>query len=119
MAGAPDITAFFDEATNSVSYLVADPATRAAVVVDPVLDFDPASGIVSTGSADAILQRASDQGLAIEWVLETHAHADHLSAASYLKSKAGAQTAVGRGILDVQRTFAPIVDAADVQPDGG
>jgi len=117
-AGA-QITAFFDEATNSVSYLVADPATRAAVVVDPVLDFDPASGIVSTGSADAILQRASDQGLAIEWVLETHAHADHLSAAAYLKSKAGAQTAVGRGILDVQRTFAPIVDAADVQPDGG
>src|SRR6185369_7658757 len=61
----------------------------------------------------------SDQGLAIEWALETHAHADHLSAAAYLKSKTGAQTAVGRGILDVQRTFAPIVDATDVQPDDG
>ena len=81
MAGAPDITAFFDEATNSVSYLVADPATRAAAIIDPILDFDAASGAIATRSADKILAAAAERGSTIQWVFETHAHADHLSAA--------------------------------------
>jgi len=114
MAGAPDITAFFDEATNSVSYLVADPATRAAAVIDPVLDFDAASGTIATRSADKILAAAAGQGLTIHWVLETHAHADHLSAASVIRERAGAKVAVGAGIAEVQRVFAPLLSVDDV-----
>lgn len=113
------ISAFFDEATNSVSYLVADPASKTAAVIDPVLDFDPASGRVSSGSADAILQAAKEGGLTIAWLLETHAHADHLSAANHIKSRTGARTAIGAGIREVQRVFAPLVEAEDVKPDGG
>ena len=113
------ISAFFDEATNSVSYLVADPASATAAIIDPVLDFDPASGRVSSGSADAILQAAEEAGLTIDWVLETHAHADHLSAANHIKSHTGARTAIGAGIREVQRVFAPLVEAEDVKPDGG
>src|SRR4029079_15343875 len=114
MAGAPDITAFFDEATNSVSYLVADPATRAAAIIDPVLDFDAASGTIATRSADKILAAAAEQGLAIHWVLETHAHADHLSAASAIRERTGAKVAVGAGIAEVQRVFAPLLSVDDV-----
>ena len=80
----PRIAAFFDEPTNTVSYLVSDPATGRAAVIDPVLDFDLASGEADVRSADAILAAASEGGLAIDWVLETHAHADHLSAAPYI-----------------------------------
>jgi len=114
MAGAPDITAFFDEATNSVSYLVADPATRAAAIIDPVLDFDAASGTIATGSADQILAAAAEQGLTIHWVLETHAHADHLSAASLIRERTGAKVAVGAGIAEVQRVFAPLLSVDDL-----
>jgi glyoxylase-like metal-dependent hydrolase (beta-lactamase superfamily II) len=81
MFGTPWIQAFFDEPTNTVSYLVADPQTRRAAVVDPVLDYDHASGKGSTKSADVILKAAEKDGLTIDWVLETHAHADHLSGA--------------------------------------
>ena len=105
MAGAPEITAFFDEATNSVSYLVADPETKVAVVIDAVLDFDPASGWISTESAGRMLAAAKDQDVRIEWILETHAHADHLSAAAFLKERSGAKIGIGRGIREVQRTF--------------
>jgi len=114
MAGAPDITAFFDEATNSVSYLVADPATRAAAVIDPVLDFDAASGTIATRSADKILAAAAERGLTIHWVLETHAHADHLSAASVIRERTGAKVAVGAGIAEVQRVFAPLLSVDDL-----
>src|SRR5688572_14376230 len=79
-AATPDIEAFFDETTNSVSYLVADPTSRAAAVIDALLDFDVASGRIRTASADRILSVAGDKGLDIQWVLETHVHADHLSA---------------------------------------
>ena len=82
MGPAPEITAFFHEPTNTVSYLVADPANEVAAVIDPVLDFDLASGEVGTASTDALLAVAAEQGFDIRWVLETHAHADHLSAAS-------------------------------------
>ena len=109
MAGAPEITAFFDEATNSVSYLVADPATRVAAVIDPVLDFDAASGTIATRSAAAIFAAALEQGLSVAWVLETHAHADHLSAASLIRERTGAKVGIGAGIAEVQRTFAPML----------
>ena len=112
--GAPSITAFFDEATNSVSYLVADPATNAAAIIDPVLDFDPASGKVATRSADRILAAAAEQGLRIEWVLETHVHADHLSAAAKIRERTGAKVGIGRGIADVQAVFGPMLGANDL-----
>ena len=106
MGSAPDITAFFHEPTNTVSYVVADPATRAAAVIDPVLDFDLASGEIGTGSTDALLAVAAEQDLEIRWVLETHAHADHLSAASVIKARTGAGIAIGEGISAVRESFA-------------
>ncbi len=115
----PDIEAFFDEATNSVSYLVADPTSRAAAVIDALLDFDVASGRIRTASADRILSAAEDKQFDIQWILETHVHADHLSAGSYIRLRTGARMAVGRGIVEVQRTFAPIVGAEDLRLDGG
>jgi len=114
MGPGPDIAAFFDEATNSVSYLVSDPATRAAAVIDPVLDFDAASGTIATHSAERILLAAAEQGLRIEWVLETHVHADHLSAAAVIRERTGAKVGIGRGIHDVQAVFGPMFGARDV-----
>jgi glyoxylase-like metal-dependent hydrolase (beta-lactamase superfamily II) len=90
MNAQPQIQAFFDEATNTVTYLVADPATGRAAVIDPVLDYDHRSGRAAVTSAERILEVAAQQGLHIEWILETHAHADHLSAATYLRSRTGA-----------------------------
>jgi glyoxylase-like metal-dependent hydrolase (beta-lactamase superfamily II) len=116
MAAAPDITAFFDEATNSVSYLVADPAGRTAAVIDPVLDFDAASGTLQTRSADRILDAAAQGALTIDWVLETHAHADHLSAASLIRERTGAKVGIGAGIGEVQRVFAPLLGVDDLSP---
>ena len=118
MNRVPAIDAFFDEATNSVSYLVSDPKSGAAAVIDAVLDFDPGSGDVSTEGADAILAKAAERGLTIEWLLETHAHADHLSAASYLRGRTGAKLAIGSGIREVQRVFGSLLQADDVGPDG-
>ncbi|MEI2384133.1 MBL fold metallo-hydrolase [Breoghania sp. JC706] len=115
---APDIQAFFDEPTNTVSYLVADPETRKAAVIDPVLDYDHKSGKASTKSADAILNAASERGLSIVWVLETHAHADHLSGAPYIKLKTGAPVAIGERIREVQKIFRPVFNAEDVSGDG-
>jgi glyoxylase-like metal-dependent hydrolase (beta-lactamase superfamily II) len=116
MAAAPDITAFFDEATNSVSYLVADPAGRTAAVIDPVLDFDAASGAITARSADRILDAAAEHALSIAWVLETHAHADHLSAASLIRERTGAKVGIGAGIGEVQRVFAPLLGVDDLSP---
>ena len=114
MAAAPDIIAFFDEATNSVSYLVSDSASRTAAIIDPVLDFDAASGRVETRSADKILSAAENGGLTIAWVLETHAHADHLSAAALIRERTGAKVGIGVGILEVQRVFAPMLQVDDL-----
>lgn len=114
----PDIKAFFDPATFTVSYLVADPASRKAAVIDPVLDFDPKSGRTSTQSADAILADAQQRGFEIEWILETHAHADHLSAGAYLKEKTGAKIAIGEHITQVQAVFRGIFNAKDIATDG-
>src|SRR3954452_3577105 len=97
-----EISAFFDPATDSVSYLVSDPASQAAVVIDPVLDFEPGASRIDTHSADAILAPAADGGLRIQWVLETHPHADHLSAADYSRRRTGAKVGVGADIGEVQ-----------------
>jgi len=118
MTSSPHIQAFFDEATYSISYLVSDPATRRAAVIDPVLDYDHASGRASTQSADRMLQAAGDAGLSIEWVLETHAHADHLSAAPHIKQHTGAQVAIGEHIRDVQAIFRSVFNLDDVSGDG-
>src|SRR5512134_1874522 len=115
---APQIRAFFDQPTNTISYLVADPVTRRAAVIDPVLDFDPRDGTVDIRSVEAILAAANEEKLTIEWVLETHAHADHLSGAPYIKSKTGARIGIGEHIKDVQRIFRPIFNATDLKTDG-
>ena len=114
----PDIQAFFDEATNTVSYLLADSATRRAAVIDPVLDYEHRSGKTSVRSADAILKAAADRGLHIDWILETHAHADHLSAAPYLRHRTGAQVGIGELIREVQNIFRPVFNLDDVSGDG-
>jgi glyoxylase-like metal-dependent hydrolase (beta-lactamase superfamily II) len=118
MPGAPIIKAFFDEPTNTVSYLVADPETKRAAIVDPVLDYDNASGKASAKSADVILDVAKKDGLTIDWVLETHAHADHLSGAPYIKLKTGAKVGIGEHIRDVQKIFRPVFNATDLSGDG-
>lgn len=115
---SPSIQAFFDEPTNTVSYLVGDPATGQAAVIDPVLDYDHRSGEFDTRSAEAIVTAARVAGLQIGWVLETHAHADHLSAAPFIKAQTGAKVGIGTHIKDVQRLFRPVFDATDLVPDG-
>lgn len=114
----PVIHAFFDEATNTVSYLVADPETKRAAVIDPVLDYDHKSGKGSVKSADAILAKSAAEGFTIDWVFETHAHADHLSGAPYIKIKTGAKVAIGERIREVQKIFRPVFNAMDVSGDG-
>ena len=114
----PRVHAQFDEATYTVSYVVWDPATHRAAIIDPVLDYDHRTGRVSHRSADDLLGFAAGQGLSVDWVLETHAHADHLSAAPYLKEKTGAPIGIGARITEVQRTFAPVFGLEDVSGDG-
>jgi glyoxylase-like metal-dependent hydrolase (beta-lactamase superfamily II) len=118
MTGRPIIRAFFDEPTNTVSYLVADPAIRKAAIIDPVFDYDHAAGTVDTRSVEAMLQASAEAGYEIEWALETHAHADHLSGAPYIKAKTGARIGIGEHIKDVQRIFRPIFNATDLKTDG-
>ena len=85
----PNVSAFFDEATFTVTYVVSDPDSPHAVIIDPVLDFDPASGRTSTSSADEVIAHVKDNGLSVDWILETHVHADHLSGAPYIKAPVG------------------------------
>jgi glyoxylase-like metal-dependent hydrolase (beta-lactamase superfamily II) len=118
MRPQPVIRAFFDEPTNTVSYLVADPVTKQAAVIDPVLDYDPNSGEVDIRSVKAILEAAEEQRFSIVWTLETHAHADHLSGSPYVKAKTGAKIGIGEHIRDVQRLFRPVFDATDLKTDG-
>jgi glyoxylase-like metal-dependent hydrolase (beta-lactamase superfamily II) len=117
-ANIPDIQAFFDEATFTVSYLVSDPATKRGAAIDPVLDYDPASGEVDIASVEAILAAARNSGISVDWVLETHAHADHLSGAPYIKAQTGARIGIGEHIKDVQRIFRPVFNALDLHTDG-
>src|SRR5271169_6311746 len=98
----PVVKGFFDKRTFSIQYVVSDPVTKRCAVVDPVLDFDEKSGVTATRSADEILAYIAADGLSVEWILDTHPHADHLSAARYLKGKTGAPTAIGDRIGEVQ-----------------
>jgi glyoxylase-like metal-dependent hydrolase (beta-lactamase superfamily II) len=118
MTDVPEIRGFFDEQTNTISYLVWDPETRRAAVIDPVLDYDPADGTVDTRSAEKVLDAAAELGLTITHVLETHAHADHLSAAPLFKAKTGASIGIGARIRDVQKVFRPMFRAEDMKVDG-
>lgn len=118
MTQSPDVTGVFDPATNTISYLVSDPSTGAAALIDPVLDYDPASARTSTASVERLLEMVRERGLTLERVLETHAHADHLTGAHAIKERTGAPVGIGRHITAVQKTFAPLFEAADVSPDG-
>jgi glyoxylase-like metal-dependent hydrolase (beta-lactamase superfamily II) len=113
-----EVQAFFDPATSTASYLVSDPATRIAAIIDPVLDFEPKAARLSTASADQILAAAEGRGLHLKYVLETHAHADHLSAADYIRGRTGAKIAIGAHIVEVQKTFIPLFEADEVSADG-
>lgn len=115
----PGVKAFFDKETNTVSYVVTDQSSKTCAVIDPVLDFDQAAGRTSTASADQLLDFVVGNGLEVAWILETHAHADHLSAAAYLKSRTGGRTAIGRLITSVQATFKDIFKLGDeFEPNG-
>ena len=116
---SPDITAFFDEATNTVSYVVRDPAGSACAVIDSVLDFDYASGRTDTSSADRIIAHVAAEGLKVQWLLETHVHADHLSAAPYLQERLGGKIGIGDRITVVQDTFGKVFnEGTEFQRDG-
>jgi len=115
----PNVTPFFHSATGTWTYVVSDPTTREAAVIDPVLDYDWRSGRTGTASADAVLAHLAAGGLRVRWILETHAHADHLSCAPHLQAKAGGQIAIGQGIRQVQATFKRIFGLGDeFEPDG-
>lgn len=115
---APRVKGFFDPRTWSVQYVVSDPATRRCAIVDPVFDFDEKSGSTGTANADAILRYVAEQGLTVEWILDTHPHADHFSAANYLKQKTGAKTAIGAHVVDVQKLWQGIYNWPALQTDG-
>lgn len=110
---------FFDTATSSYSYVVADPASRRCAIVDPVLDFDAAAGRVGHSSAQRIVDYVNGHGLSVQWLLETHLHADHLSAAAWLKGQLGGRLAIGASIARVQRTFAGLLNLGESFPCDG
>ncbi|KAA9383003.1 MBL fold metallo-hydrolase [Neorhizobium galegae] len=114
----PDVAAFFDPRTCSIQYVVSDPQTRACAIIDPVLDFDEKSGSTATHNADALLDHVRRNDLRLQWILDTHPHADHFSAAAYLKSKTGAPTAIGAQVIDVQKIWAQIYNWPDLPVDG-
>jgi len=116
--GKPDVKGFFDRRTGSVQYVVVDPAARRCAIVDPVLDFDAASGATGTMNADAILSHVVERGLTVDWILETHPHADHFSAAHYLRRRTGGRTAIGARIADVQRLWKRIYNWPSLATDG-
>ncbi|WP_017523736.1 MBL fold metallo-hydrolase [Pusillimonas noertemannii] len=118
MTDHASVQAFFDQATNTVSYMVADTQSRQAVFIDPVLDYDHPSGRVSTESAERMLAAARDSGMKVVRILETHAHADHLSAAPFLKERTGAPVCIGEHISTVQTIFKPVFNLPDVSGTG-
>ncbi len=115
----PETAAFFDPATFTWSYVVMDPESNAAAIIDSVLDYDPASGRTSTASADRLIDFVRRRGLSVEWILETHVHADHLSGASYLKDALGAQTGIGNQVGAVQSVFGDLFNAEKTFPRDG
>lgn len=113
----PAIRSFFDPDTHTVTYLIWDTATHEAAIIDPVLDFDPAAARLSTRSADKVLAAAKEEGLKIVWALDTHAHADHLSATDYIRQKTGARVGIGAHITDVQKIFRPLFGPTSDTPN--
>jgi len=119
MMSNPEVIAFFDEPTFTVSYVVTDPETKTCAVVDSVLDYDPASGRTKTESADEIISYIKSEGLTLEWILETHVHADHLSAAPYIHDKLGGKIAIGSEITTVQNVFGKVFnEGTEFRRDG-
>ncbi|KJS34600.1 MAG: beta-lactamase [Rhodospirillaceae bacterium BRH_c57] len=115
----PTVKTFFDEDTFTATYVVSDAAAKRCAIIDSVLDFDPKSGRTATTSADAVIAYVREAGLTVDWLLETHIHADHLTAAPYLQSKLGGKTAIGEYISTVQKTFAKIFNVeSDFATDG-
>ncbi|MBA3050446.1 MAG: MBL fold metallo-hydrolase [Alphaproteobacteria bacterium] len=118
MTPSPSVEGFFDPATHTITYLVADPASGAALIIDPVLDFEAAAGRVATTSLEAVLARIAERGLTLERVLETHAHADHLTGADEIRRRTGAPIGIGSRITEVQKVFGVLFEAHDVTADG-
>ncbi|WP_105437115.1 MBL fold metallo-hydrolase [Neorhizobium sp. T25_13] len=114
----PDVAAFFDPRTCSIQYVVSDPQTKACAIIDPVLDFDEKSGSTATHNADALLDHVRQHDLRLQWILDTHPHADHFSAAAYLKNVTGAPMAIGAHVIDVQKIWAQIYNWPDLPVDG-
>jgi glyoxylase-like metal-dependent hydrolase (beta-lactamase superfamily II) len=114
----PDVFALFDPRTYSIQYVVSDPQTKACAIIDPVLDFDEKSGSTATHSADALLEHVRRQDLRVHWILDTHPHADHFSAAAYLKRVTGAPMAIGAHVVDVQKIWSRIYNWPDLHVDG-
>jgi glyoxylase-like metal-dependent hydrolase (beta-lactamase superfamily II) len=112
------VSGFYDKPSGSIQYVVADEATRRCAIIDPVLDFDEKSGVTSTANADAILDFVARERLEVQWILDTHPHADHFSAAHYLKGKTGAPTAIGAKITEVQKIWKVIYNWPDFAADG-
>ncbi|HEY7750030.1 MAG TPA: MBL fold metallo-hydrolase [Aestuariivirgaceae bacterium] len=115
----PIVAGLFEKRTSSIQYVVSDPDTRRCAIVDPVLNFEPNSGTITTTSADRLLQHIEEGRLELQWILDTHPHADHLSAAGYLKTKTGAQTGIGERVRDVQRLWKGIYNLANDFPTDG
>lgn len=119
MLARPDVEAFFDPASNTISYIVIDPETRACAIIDSVLDMDYASGRIGYESADKMIARVREAGLRLEWIIETHVHADHLSAAPYIQQELGGKIGVGAEIMRVQETFGKVFnEGTEFQRDG-
>lgn len=118
LQGRPIVAGFFEKRTSSVQYVVADPDTRRCAIIDPVLDFDPKSGATATQSADALLEHIEREGYRLEWILDTHPHADHFSAAGYLKDKTGVPTAIGEKVVEVQKLWKGLYNLPAFPPDG-
>jgi glyoxylase-like metal-dependent hydrolase (beta-lactamase superfamily II) len=114
----PEVTGFYHEPSGSIAYIVADPATRHAAIIDPVLDYDEKAGRISTTSADALLKAVSDRNLSVDWILDTHPHADHFTAAAYLKDRLGAPMAIGEKVVDVQKIWKDIYNEPNFPVDG-
>ena len=117
--GRPIVKGFYEKRTGSVQYVVADPETRKCAIIDPVLDFDPKSGATATIQADALLAHVEREGYSLEWILDTHPHADHFSAAGYLKDKTGVPTAIGEKVVEVQKLWKEIYNWPDSFPTDG
>ena len=115
----PEVQAFFDEATNTISYIVKDPSSSACAIVDSVMDIDYAAGRITYDHADELIRQVQSQGLKLEWIIETHVHADHLSAAPYIQQKLGGKIGIGAKIMVVQETFGKVFnEGTEFQRDG-